>query len=272
MKKLVYIALITLLFSCKEGRKDLYREYNGQMVKVKFDDSKTDSTFTGYGGEYYPSGNLKSLSYFKSGEPVDTLFYYYEDGTIKEKGLVKDNFSFGWWSYYDNSGNLTKKSEWLILKDSLYKNQSLYFDKKGEIKIEPSTYFELDIPDTLRIGKNLARIKNYTTNFNNRDSNLITVIIDNQYSEFEFKKDTFSDGTIKPFFGIYGYKIGEQVIKGKIEEKILTTTEINKDSSTLTIENHYKYFEKKVYVWNKDKYSESGLRIGKQMKKEYKNN
>lgn len=269
-KNLYLILLILTLFACnKEKYVSEYYPSGNIQLKVQID---KDSIQNGTYQEFYENGELKSKTNYINGKIADSLFNFYDNGKIKEKGLIKDNFSFGWWSYYDNSGNLTKKSEWLILKDSLYKNQSLYFDKKGEIKIEPSTYFELDIPDTLRIGKNLARIKNYTTNFNNRDSNLITVIIDNQYSEFEFKKDTFSDGTIKPFFGVYGYKTGEQVIKGKIEEKILTTTEINKDSSTLTIENHYKYFEKKVYVWNKDKYSESGLRIRKQMENEYKNN
>jgi hypothetical protein len=240
------------------------------MVKVEFNDSETDSTFTGYGGEYYPNGNLKSMSYFKNGEPTDTLFYYYENGKVIKKGLVKDNFSFGWWSYYDINGKLTEKSEWLILRDSSYKNQSLHFDKYGKIKTKPSTYFELDIPDTLRVGKNLARIKNYVTNNYGNEGNLISVIIDNQYSETEVQKDTFSDGTMKPFFGIYAYKTGKQKIKGKIEEQILNNKKEDCSLYTFTISEHYKYFEKEVYVWGKDKYSESGLRIGKLMDEEYK--
>ncbi|GAA4244934.1 hypothetical protein [Winogradskyella damuponensis] len=272
MKKLSYI-LVTLVFlSCKTEKKDVYQEYNGQMVKVEFDDSKTDSTFTGYGGEYYPNGNLKSMSYFKNGEPADTLFYYYENGLVKEKGLVKNNLSIGWWTYFDKNGKLTEKSEWLILRDSSYKNQSYYFDKKGGIKTKPSTYFKLDIPDTLRVGKNLARIKNYVTNNYGNEGNLISVIMDNQYSESKIQKDTFGDGNLKPFFGIYAYKTGKLKIQGKIREQILNRTIDNDSLHTFTISEHYKYFEKDIYVWNKDKQSESAKRIGNEMKEEYKNN
>ncbi|HMC01612.1 MAG TPA: hypothetical protein VKN14_11310 [Flavobacteriaceae bacterium] len=272
MKKLTYILISILLLNCKSEKKEVFQEYNGQLVKVEFDDSKTDSTFTGYGGEHYPNGNLKSLSYIKNGIPADTVFFYYENGKVKEKGLVENSLPIGWWTYFNDKGILTEKSEWLILRDSSYKNQSYYFDKTGNIKNEPSSYFELDIPDTLRIGKNLARIKNYETNNYGNEGNLITIIMDNQYSESEIKKDTFSDGTLKPFFGIYAYKTGKLKIKGKIQEQILNKEKEDDSLFTLTLSDHYKYFEKEIYVWDKDKYSESGLRIGNEMKAEYKNN
>ena len=268
MKKSIYLILIILLFSCDKEVKEIYQEYNGQRVKVEFSDSDADSLFTGFRGSAYENGNLKSLAYYNTGVIIDTLFLYHENGKIKEKGLMKNNLKIGWWLSFNEQGNLITKTEVLNFRDTLYKNQVKYYEKNGNLKLEPSTFFELDIPDTLRIGKNLARVKNYVTNFNNGESNLLTVIIDNQYSEIEFKKDTFSDGTLKPFFGIYGYQVGKQKIKGKLEEKIMT----RQDSSTLTINHHYKYFEKEVYVWNKDKYSNSGLRIKNQMKEEYKNN
>jgi len=178
MKKLIYILLTLVFLSCKTEKKDVYLEYNGEIVKVKFGNSKGDSTYTGFGGDNYPSGNIKSMSYFKNGKQTDTLYYYYENGKVKEKGLVKNKLSFGWWSYYDNNGKLTKKSEWIILKDSSYKNQSLYFDKNEDTIIGPSTFFEIEISDTLKLGKNAGRIKNYVTNYNNRASNLLSVILE----------------------------------------------------------------------------------------------
>lgn len=272
MKKLSYILLILMFLNCKREKKDFFHEYNGQMIKVDFDDSEADSTFTGYGGEYYPNGNLKSMSYFMNGEPADTLFFYHDNGLVKEKGLVKNKFPFGWWSYYDKNGNLTEKSEWLILRDSLYKNQSIYFDEKGKIKTEPSTYFELDIPDTLKVGKNLAQIKKYVTNNYGNDRNLISVIMDNQYSDSKFQKDSFSNGTLKPFFGIYAYKTGKLKIKGKIKEQIINRNKADDSLYTFTISENYKYFEKEIYVWDKDKNSESANRIIKEIEKVYNNN
>jgi antitoxin component YwqK of YwqJK toxin-antitoxin module len=52
--------------------------------------------------------------------PADTLFYYYENGKIKEKGLLENGFQKGWWIYKKEDGSLKEKSEWLTLRDSLY--------------------------------------------------------------------------------------------------------------------------------------------------------
>lgn len=265
MKKLTYILLTLVFINCKSEKKDIFQEYNGEMVKVEFTDSKDDSLFTGFGGETYENGKLKSLSYIKNGVPADTVFFYYENGKVKEKGLVKNNLKNGWWHFYNTNGKLTEKSEFVIVRDSMHKNQSYYYDQNGNIKIEPSTFFELEISDTLRIGKNAARIKNYVTNFNNREGNLLSVIIENEYSESERKTDTFGDGTLKPFFGISIYKTGRQKIKGKIQEKVLTKTKDSDDLWTLTIAEHYKYFEKEVYVWDKESETETGKKLREEM-------
>lgn len=156
MKKLTYILLTLVFINCKSEKKDIFQEYNGEMVKVEFIDSKADSLFTGFGGETYENGKLKSLSYVKNGMPADTLFYYYENGKTKKKGLVENGFQKGWWIYYREDGSLKEKSEWLTLRDSLYKNQSIDFDQNGEIKYKNSSFFNLKIPDTIQTGKNIA--------------------------------------------------------------------------------------------------------------------
>jgi hypothetical protein len=232
------------------------------MVKVEFIDSKADSQFNGFGGETYENGKLKYISLFKNGEPIDTLFYYYENGKIKEKGLVKNGLQNGWWTYFRENGILKEKIEWKPKgNDTIYKNQSLVFDNNGKLKLESSSYFDLEIPDTIVIGKNIAFVKNYVSDFNNADERYLSVIIENRYSDNTIKKDTFSDGTLKPFFGIFGYKTGKQIVKGKIEEKILKTEQINKDSSSLTITDHYKYFEKEVFVSDSKEISEKSKKI-----------
>ena len=96
MKKLLYILLTLVFLNCKSEKKDIYREYNGEMIKMELNTTKTDSTFTGSGGEHYPSGNIKSLSYFENGKHADTLFYYFDNGNVKEKGLVRNNMEYGW--------------------------------------------------------------------------------------------------------------------------------------------------------------------------------
>jgi hypothetical protein len=275
MKKLLYILLTFAFLNCKSEKKDVYREYNGEMIKVEFVETKTDSTFTGLGGEHYPNGNIKSLTYFKNGKHADSLFHYYNNGKVKEKGLVRNNIEFDWWSYYHENGKLNKKIEWFHLRDSIYKNQEIHFDSNGTIKIAPSAYFELQIPDTIQIGKNMARIKNYVGNANDYDTRFLSVIIENNYPDIGKKSDTFptfTDDSTSPFFGIYGEKIGRQIVEAKIEEKTLKTDTINADSLSLTISERYRYFRKEVYVSNGGNKSELSKKLKAEFKKVTENN
>jgi len=275
MKKLTYILLTLVFINCKSEKKDVFQEYNGKMVKVEFIDSKADSLFTGFGGETYENGKLKSLSYLKNGVPVDTLFYYYENGKIKEKGLVKNNMVSGWWCYNNKNGKLTKKIEWFHLRDSTYKNQEIHFDSNGEIKIPASTFFELQIPDTIQIGKNMARINNYVSNANDIDTRYLSVIIENNYPDSGKKTDTFptlTDDSNDIYFGVYGDKIGMKIIEGKIEEKTLKTDTINSDSFSLTIADRYRYFKKEVYVSDNGKKSELSKKLRAEFKETTQNN
>lgn len=269
-KNLVLILLVITFISCND--KNYYTEYypNGNL-KLKVEINK-DSLQIGSYKEFYDNGELKSKTNYVNGIVSDSLFNFYENGIIKEKGLIKDNLKNEWWLFFDKSGSLKEKSEFVIVRDSMHKNQSYYYDKIGNLKIEPSTFFEIEISDTLRIGKNAARIKNYVTNFNNRAANLVSVIIDNKYSETEIKRDTFGYGTLKPFFGVSIYKTGKQKIRGKIQEEILTKTKNSDDLYTLTIVEHYKYFEKEVYVWDKEEETELGKKLREDMMIDLKNN
>jgi len=77
------------------------------------------------------------------------------------------------------------------MKNSNYKNQTIYFDKKGDTIFESSSYYKLYLPDTLTLGKNIGRIK-YHSNFKTKD-NFFYIVIDNQISENEIVKDTFNE-------------------------------------------------------------------------------
>ncbi|TQD34041.1 toxin-antitoxin system YwqK family antitoxin [Haloflavibacter putidus] len=275
MKKLKYILILLILLNCKSEKEEAFYEYNGQLVRVKLDnfETKTDSTFTGYGGELYSNGNLKSMSFYKNGEPIDTLFYYYENGIIKKKGLVKNGAENGWWIYFRKNGMVKEKIEWKPMgNDIIHKNQSLVFDNNEKIRMEPSTYFELEIPDTINIGKNLGFVKNYVSDFNNVYKRYLSVIIENKYADNNVKNDTFTNRTLKPYFGIFGHKLGKQIVKGQIEEKIIQTDDINKDSISWKIINHYKYFEKEVFVSDNEKVSEKSKKIINDYNKTKENN
>ncbi|TYB75867.1 toxin-antitoxin system YwqK family antitoxin [Bizionia myxarmorum] len=263
LKKLGLILVIITLYSC-DNKKYVTEYYPNGKLKLKVEIDK-DSLQIGSYEDFYASGELKSKTTYSNGKISDTFYRFHKNGKVKEKGLEKNNFLNGWWFYYDADGKLKEKSQFLTIKDSLYKNQSYYFNKNGNIKLEPSTFFEIEISDTLRIGKNAARIKNYVTNFNNREANLLSVIIDNENSDNEIKRDTFGNGTLKPFFGVTIYKSGKQKIKGKILEKILTKTKESEDLYNLIIEDHYKYFEIDVFVRDQEKETRLGQKLREEM-------
>ncbi|MGJ8666186.1 MAG: toxin-antitoxin system YwqK family antitoxin [Patiriisocius sp.] len=270
-KSFPIIILLLFIISCDKKADNRKYMYNGKLVtiqKVKLN----DTSFSGYGGESYESGVLKSLTIFENGKIVDTLIRFYENGNIKKKGMVKNNMEYGWWIYNNENGKLIKKIEWFGINDSIYPNQEIYFDENENIKIKPNTSFELQIPDTLQIGKNIARINNYISDDNNIDTRYLFVLIENSYSDLGKRMDTFTYGSQNPFFGINAEKVGRKLIQGRIKEQTLKTDTIDGDSLSLVIKEHYKYFKKEFYVSDSGKRSALDSILRAEFKKMAKNN
>jgi antitoxin component YwqK of YwqJK toxin-antitoxin module len=177
----------------------------------------------------------------------DTTYLYHKDGKIKSKGILKDSLPVGWWYNYDNTGNLISKIEYVVLDDTLYENQIVYYHQAPNIDFSKSSFFKIKVPDTLKVGKNKGELVSYNSNFKGQNI-LVSVIVENKYSDSEIKKDTFSDGTLTPYFGIYAHKTGKKKIKVTLLEEVLNEIKVTNDSSFLRIIKHNKYFEKEVYV------------------------
>jgi hypothetical protein len=247
MKK-IFLILIILNFSCSKDK--FHKEYysNGNLaLKITLDDKGVRN---GPYEEYYESGELKVTGQLLNGEVKDSVFVYYPNGKIREKGFFKNGHRQNWQEIYNEKNKLLRREEYYELRDSAYLNQVIVYKANGKIDHTKSSFFKLNIPDTIKLGKNKLTL-NYYDNTTKSDYNFLNVIIENQYSEKEIKNDTFTDGTRNPFFGVYAYKEGKLLIKGKIEEKILKERLIGKDSAELEITDLYKYFEKEVYVKGK---------------------
>lgn len=198
--------------------------------------------------EFYSNGVLRSKVQVDSDGVLNGLYEeYYINKKIKTKGTIKNGLKLGWWKFYDSLGNISSEKEYLVLRDSIYKNQVIFYDKNGDIRRDLSSFYKMEFPDTITLGKNIGRIR-YNSNFIKAREKFLQVIIDNQYSDFEVKKDTFVEDFNNTRFGVFAHKKGIKVITGTIIEKLVYVTEINKDSSELIIKTHEKYFEKEVYV------------------------
>lgn len=244
MKKVIFFLSLVSLLSCssREVKKEYYP--NGSIKALTPIDNK--GVPNGLFEEFYESGELKAKGEYVDGVIRDTVFSFHRNGKIESKGLLKNGFKISWWSYFNEAGRLKETYQYLNFNDSIYKNQTMVYREDGSLDLNRSSFYELKIPDTIELGKskkNIGRLLKYNSNFKTADLSLVWVVIENQYSENSIKKDTFSDGTMTPKFGIFGYKPGIQKVNGFIIEDI-----IYEDSISLTIKKHKKYFEKQVYV------------------------
>lgn len=249
MKKiLIAVIIISGFSSCKEDNFKVEYYPDGNLKsKIEINDKKNPH---GIFEEFYNNGILKTKTHYKNGIISDTLYNYYENGKIKEKGLVAGKQMLGWWNYYNNSGKLIKKAEYFIRDGESLLNQEISFDNQGNIDYSLSSFFKLDVKDTLYKGKNIGKLKYYT---NSKDYELryVYVIIENEYSDRQIKNDTFTDDIDKLWFGINANKKGVLKIKGIIQEELLFKKKIDMDSTELIIKKNNKYFEKEVYVKEK---------------------
>jgi len=226
MKQIIIIVFSIILFSsCNNKSKKKEDSLNVSKIDTKID-----------------SGNHKN----HYGKILDTIFFYYKNGLIKEKGCVEKLNRVGWWYFYDTSGVLISKSEFIIRNNTSFLNQKIEFKKNGEIDYSKSSCFNIENKDTIKLGKTAFKI-NYYSDIKNYKTKFVYIIIDNQYSQYLFKKDTFTDDISKLWFGVNAIKKGRIKINGIIEEEV-SFLKNEKDSSQLTIKKYYKYFQKILYV------------------------
>lgn len=238
------MVLLLCCISCnKENIKEEY--YSNGNLKSRIQVNR-NSIADGLYEEYYETGEIKVKSIYKNGLLIDTVFSYHKNGKIESKGTQKNSLPFGWWTYYNSDGRLNEKKEILIIDGKSFLNQLIKYDLKGEIDLKNSSFFELAIEDTLILGRNVGEIFYHhdTLGYQKR---YITIIVDNQYSESQVKKDTFVGEESKNWFGIYNHKIGNKTVSGIIEEQLIFDGD-NKNSSEYIIRTSTKYFEKEVFV------------------------
>ena len=127
--------------------------------------------------------------------------------------------------------------------------------------------FEFTIPDTISRGKHIGQITEYKRIKKPNIDYLLSVIVSNQYEDSEIKMDTFSDGTLNPFFGINGFKTGIQEIELIIEEQIIEPYEKDKDSF-LGITKLYHQYDARITVVDGEYMSETEKKLLTEMKNE----
>jgi hypothetical protein len=145
------------------------------------------------------------------------------------------------------------------------RNESNDNNRENSALTNQTDLFEFKIPDTISLGKHIGRIIKYKRNKKPDFDYLLSVIVSNQYEDSKVKTDTFSNGTLNPFFGINGFKTGTQKIKLIIEEQILEQYEKDKDSF-LGITKLYHQYDARITVVDGEYMSETEKELRAELK------
>lgn len=269
MNRLI-ILLMFFLLSCQNNVLEERKKYhkNGHLKSVEYFNEKGEQE--GENKYYSENGLLNYSRIYNNGNLIRTQYYYdngklhysyenknkdtissiryFKNGNIKSKGNLINNKKVGWWKTFYPNGSLNGEYEFLVISDDEYVNQIKIYDNDGKIKEAESSFFEIKLPDTIEVGRNVGSLKYYSVCDNNSERHLY-VIIDNKYEGGEIRKDTFFiESNEKNRFGIYAYKSGYLKVKGMILDREFEKREIDKDSFGLWFNDHHKYFELQVYV------------------------
>lgn len=226
MKNIITTILTVILFSCQHSSEE---------------NSVTDSANVNN-----PNTLNGHIIFASSLDIQDTIYIYYKNGKIKEKGCILNKNRIGWWFAYNDTGQIVSKSEYIIKNNSSFQNQHIFYKDNRGIDFSRSSFFNIKMKDTLPKGKSIGKLK-YYSNATGYQTRYIYIIINNQYSERVFKKDTFTADIDKLWFGVNAFKDGDFKVSGIIEEEISYVSK-EKDSTQLTIKKIYKYFEKDLIV------------------------
>jgi len=172
---------------------------------------------------------------------------YYADGNIREKGFLLKNDRIGWWLTYINKGQILKKREFIIKDKESYLNQEIIFNHDGSVNHNKSSYFKISVPDTIPVGKTVAKLEYVSKPTEGYKTRFVYIIVQNEYPGNIIRKDTFTDDLDKLWFGVFASKKGPLTIKGTIEEE-LSYLKILHDSSSFTVKKSFKQFEKTFWV------------------------
>lgn len=246
--KYLLILIIIFLFSCiNENIKEEFYPNGGLKLRAEVNER---DILNGLYEEYYDTGEIKVKLTYKNGKITDTVLTFHKNGKIESKGIHRNNLPIGWWNYYDSDGKLNEQKEILIIDEKPFLNQIIRYDSKDEIDYKNSSFFKLRLKDTLVLGGNKGEVFYYhdTLGYQKR---YIRIIIDNQYSENNVKKDTFVGEESENWFGIYNHKIGNKTVSGMIEEQLIFDGE-SKTSPEYKIITFTKYFKEEVYVKAKE--------------------
>jgi len=221
MKRVLFIFLTLLLvfFACRPKHK---KSIN---VVTRVD---IDST-----GEWIISKHIDNHR--------DSIILFWPNGQVKEKGILFNHYKKGWWNYYDSLGNLYVRSYEVFSKKGNFFEQQIFYFKDGQIDSTKSMFLNINIKDTLIVGKkNKAKVQ-LVSKYRDKKSRIVCLkMLSRQNFAYDFKDSICTlDKKSKLTFVIIPKKVGRDTLKGYIIEQFLDTIIYHEgDMATLSFPIH----------------------------------
>lgn len=117
--------------------------------------------------------------------------------------------------------------------------------KADKSNLESTKRFGIELNDTIYLGGNVGHITDFKSN-NEKGDVLLTVLIENEYDKGKITIDTFSNGTLSPWFGVFAIKKGAKTIKGTLLEEYKPNEQ--ESDSILKIHRTFVHFSIDVIV------------------------
>lgn len=160
---------ILIIMSCNKEKRTYYENGN---LKLSVEINKSGKK-NGEERLYYPTGRIKSISFYDEGKLRDSTITFNEDSSIKSIKIIgnKENFiknfengkmkstgaldsknrPIGWWKYF-KSGNIEAEEERVIVLNKSFVNRVKIFKDK-QIDSLKSRLYEVKYPGDIAVGK-----------------------------------------------------------------------------------------------------------------------
>jgi len=238
MKYIILLALFVSFYACNKSHREYYAD--GSLKSEYF--LKNDK-IEGLSKEFYEStGELKATASFKAGKLDGEKRTFYKNGILKSIENFTENQLNGDCRYFNNFGNLDSIKNFILINPNFYKsidndtyyklienvfddnlagkksqlNSVLRMNKKGEVDIKKSHYFEIALKkDSINLNDSLFAMLVFGYRFDGKKSEYLVIQFANEekdlYNVYETNENIV-------YFKDKPRKKGENFLCGYIEE------------------------------------------------------
>lgn len=280
MRKLFNLFIVFgVLAACNKTEVKEYHYSSGALLGTE---TLKNGVKDGITTEYYETGEIRTIAYFKKGVVFDTLKGFYKSGNleliqfssqgtdsiytyydspnknVKSKGTLVNEKAIGWHKIYKENGKIASYLEFIdIGEPKPYINRGFLYDDQGKIIDSLSGTYKINVPNTLLVNKKHTVTIKYLAPVP-KDSEVYfcySYEIDDNFANLkEVKLDTIILNNHETVIDVLFKTAGEKKLRGFFEVKQFKVKpdETNATLADIIISTSKMYFDTSLYVKSSD--------------------